>query len=164
MAQDRKLNMRLATATDRARLIPMINAAFAIEKFLEGTRTDEERLAATMEEGEILIAEDSDGRLLASIYMERRGTHGYLGLLAVDPTMQGRGLGRTLIEAAESRFRAVGMEAVEILVLSPRTDLPPLYRKLGYEVTGTKAFKPSRAVKPGLSIDIHGIVMTKRLK
>ena len=35
------LNIRLAIPSDRPRLIPLINAAFAIETFLEGTRTSE---------------------------------------------------------------------------------------------------------------------------
>jgi len=52
------LNIRLAIPSDRPRLIPLINAAFAIETFLEGTRTDDERLAAMMQKGEILLAED----------------------------------------------------------------------------------------------------------
>jgi hypothetical protein len=42
------IRIRLATDDDRPRLIPLINAAFAIETFLEGTRTDEERLATMM--------------------------------------------------------------------------------------------------------------------
>ena len=40
------LHFRVATADDRPRLIAIINVAFAIETFLEDTRTDEERLAA----------------------------------------------------------------------------------------------------------------------
>lgn len=39
--EDEELRKMLATAVDRTRLIAMINAAFAIETFLEGTRTDE---------------------------------------------------------------------------------------------------------------------------
>ena len=38
--------IRPAIEVDRPRLISLINAAFAVETFLEGTRTDEERLAA----------------------------------------------------------------------------------------------------------------------
>ena len=70
------LRIRLATPADRPRLIPLINAAFAIETFLEGTRTDEERLSAMMKKGEILVSEDASGRLLASIYAELRGNRG----------------------------------------------------------------------------------------
>ena len=45
---DSTLRIRPATAADRLHLIPLINSAFAIETFFEGTRTDEERLAAVM--------------------------------------------------------------------------------------------------------------------
>jgi hypothetical protein len=38
------LPIRAATSADRPHLIAMINAAFAIETFLEGTRTDNARL------------------------------------------------------------------------------------------------------------------------
>ena len=61
-----KISYRLATAEDAPRLIPMINAAFSIEEFLEGTRTDEVRLAEMMEKGSILMAEDEAGKLLGS--------------------------------------------------------------------------------------------------
>lgn len=153
--------MRPATAEDQARLIAMVNEAFSIETFLGGTRTDAERLAAAMEKGEILVAEDAGGRLLGSIYMERRGRRGYLGMLAVDPGQQRQGLARRLMQEAEERFRAEGMEAVEIIVLNLRTELPPVYRKLGYEVTGRLDFKPSRPLRPGL--ECYGIVMVKKL-
>ena len=55
------VHFRTATTADRPRLIAMINAAFAVETFLEGARTDEERLAAMMHKGEILLAEDRAG-------------------------------------------------------------------------------------------------------
>jgi hypothetical protein len=72
-------------------LIPLINSAFAIETFLEGTRTDEERLAGMMRKGAILAAEDGAGKLLGCVYTEARGKHGYLGQLAVDPAHQCKG-------------------------------------------------------------------------
>ena len=79
------LHIRPASPADRPRLIPVINAAFAIETFLEGTRTDDEHLAAMMQKGEILLVEDSSGQILACIYAETHGTRGYLGMLAVNP-------------------------------------------------------------------------------
>ena len=67
------VRFRPATAADRSRLAPLINAAFAVETFLEGTRTDDERLAATMHKGSILLAEDAGGQLLGCVSMEVRG-------------------------------------------------------------------------------------------
>ena len=158
----RDVRIRSAKDADRARLIPLINAAFAVEHFLEGTRTDEERLSAAMAQGEILMAEDGEGRLLGCVYVEGLDAHGYIGMLAVDPAQQGRGLSRILMQTAEERLRSSGLDSVEIVVLSLRPDLPPLYRKYGYEVTGTKEFQPTRTLKPGYTV--HGIVMKKRLQ
>jgi len=155
------LNIRLATPTDRPRLIPVINSAFAIESFLEGTRTDDERLAAMMQKGEILLVEDSSGQILACIYAETHGTRGYLGMLAVDPARQRSGLGKRLLSAAEDRFRAKGCEAVDISVLSLRPELLPIYRRLGFSETGTEEFQMSSTLKDNQ--ECHCIKMSKPL-
>jgi predicted N-acetyltransferase YhbS len=155
------VRFRLATPADRPRLISMINAAFAVESFLESTRTDDVRLAAVMEKGEILVAENDAHHLIASIYMETRGDHGYLGMLAVDPAHQRSGLGSRLMQAAEDRFRQQGFRAIEITVLSLRPELPPIYSRFGYVATGTEEFRSPQRVKEGH--ECHCIVMTKPL-
>lgn len=160
-ARESTLCLREATVADRPRLVTLINAAFAVETFLDGTRTDAERLAATMKKGTILVAETGDGRLLASIFLETRGELGYVGMLAVDPARQGEGLGRRMMEAAEGWFRRQGCDAVELTVLNLRTELPPFYRRLGYVETGTKEFRPDQPLLPG--IECQCIVMSKRL-
>jgi ribosomal protein S18 acetylase RimI-like enzyme len=120
-----------------------------------------------MKTGTILVGEgpaeeDGSSRLLACVYIEFRGSRGYLGQLAVDPADQGKGLGRIMIEAAEVRLRLQGCEAVDITVLSMRPDLPPLYRRFGYIETGVvEDFRPIRRLAPG--VECHGIKMSKQL-
>lgn len=158
---DLRINFRLATSADAARIIEVVNAAFSIEDFLEGTRTDDARLMAMMEKGSILLAEDDAGKLLGSIYFELRGRRGYLGMLAIDPAEQGRGLARKIVEKAEDRLREAGCEDVEIIVLNMRPDLLPIYRRFGFVQTGTTQFTPSRTLKPG--VECFGIIMVKKL-
>jgi ribosomal protein S18 acetylase RimI-like enzyme len=155
------IRIRLATGADRPRLIPLINSAFSIETFMDGTRTDEDRLAAMMRKGVILAAEDGGGELLGCVYAEVRGARGYLGQLAVGPAHQGLGLARLIVAAAEERLRRQGCEAVDITVLSLRPELPPIYRRFGYVETGREEFHPSRPLKSGA--ECHGIVMSKSL-
>lgn len=163
MKDDSQIELRFRTATfaDRPRLIEMINAAFAVETFLEGTRTDEERLAAMLEKGEILLAEENGGTILASVYVEPRGQRGYMGMLAVDPEHQKAGLGKLMMKAAEEHFRAKGCDAIDIVVLSLRPELPPIYRRFGFVETGIEAFHHSQRLKAGL--ELHGVVMSKAL-
>ena len=162
---DSPLRVRLATDADWPRLIPLINSAFAIETFLEGTRTDDERLAAMMQQGR-----DPDGRRrrrpasrlrLHGSAPRTSGVRGYLGQLAVDPAHQGKGLARRIFQAAEDHLRRHGCEAVDITVLSLRPELPPIYRRFGYIETGMEEFQPSRPLKSGA--ECHCIVMSKQL-
>jgi ribosomal protein S18 acetylase RimI-like enzyme len=155
------LVVRLATDADRARLIPLINSAFSIETFLEGERTDETSLAEMMRKGELLAAEDSDGQLIGCVYTEVRGERGYMGMLTVDPARQRSGLGTRIMEAAENHLRSRGCNAVDILVLNLRTELPPIYRRRGYVETGTQKDGLHRKLKPGF--EYHFIVMSKEL-
>lgn len=142
-------------------MISTVNAAFSIEGFLDGTRTDAERMSEMMTKGTFLVAEDELGRIVGSVYTEMRGDRAYFGMLAVDPSMQGTGLGRKMVQAAELRCREQGAIFMDIAVLSLRPELLPLYRKLGYVETGTEEFKPSRPLKPG--VECHAILMSKPL-
>jgi ribosomal protein S18 acetylase RimI-like enzyme len=140
----------------------MINAAFTVETFLEGTRTDLERLSAYFLKGELLLAEDASGQLIGSIYTELRLPRGYLGILAIDPAHQRSGHGSTLMAAGEAHLRGKGCVAVDISVIEWRTELPPIYRKLGYIETAIEDFQPSQKLKPGVP-PCRIIVMSKPL-
>ena len=155
------IHFRLAEVADQARLIVLVNSAFSVETFLEGTRTDSKRLAEDMRKGRVVVAEDGGGRLMGCVYAEVRGARGYLGMLAVDPAWQRAHIGRRIIEAAEEHLRHQGCEAVDILVLSLRPELPPIYRRHGYIETGTEEFHSPRPLKPGT--ECHCIVMSKQL-
>jgi ribosomal protein S18 acetylase RimI-like enzyme len=155
------LVIRPATDADRPRLIPLINSAFSIETFLEGDRTNEESLRAMMRKGDLLAAEDCDGRLVGCVYTEVRGERGYMGMLTVDPARQRSGLGTRIMEAAEEHLRRQGCKAVDILVLNLRTELPPIYRRHGFVETGTQKEGLHRTIKPG--VDWHFIIMSKEL-
>jgi mannitol-1-/sugar-/sorbitol-6-phosphatase len=155
------LTLRRAAAADCEAMVALINSAFAIEKFLDGERTNQGQLKQMMQKGEFLLASDESRRLVASVYVEVRGARGYFGMLSVDPRQQGNGLGRKMVEAAEAYCRAKGCRAMDLTVLSLRPELPPLYRKLGYLESGVEEFRPGRAFK---GVDgCHCIVMSKEL-
>lgn len=155
------LVVRPAAEADIASLVPLINSAFSIETFLEGDRTDEADLAAMMRKGNLLAAEDGDGRMIGCVYTEVRGERGYMGMLTVDPTRQRSGLGSRIMEAAEDHLRSKGCKGIDILVLNLRTELPPIYRRHGFVETSTQQEGLHRALKPGFKC--HFIVMSKEL-
>ena len=138
------VRIRLAVQQDMPAIIELVNAAFLVEDFLEGPRTDEQRMEPMMKKGEFLVAKDESGRLVAAVYTECSGEHAYLGMLAVDPSRQGTGLGKTMVEAAEEYCRDRGCRHIRITVLSLRSELLPFYRKLAYAEAGTEPFRPSR--------------------
>jgi GNAT superfamily N-acetyltransferase len=151
--------IRLAMPKDIGSLARLINAAFVVEQpFIEGGRIDSEGVRVYMEKGNFLLAEDSAG-LAGCVYVELRGERGYLGLLGVDPSRQGTGLGRKLMDAAENYFRAAGCSAIDLRTISPRTPLPAFYTHLGYVQTGTSPFAPDVPVK----VPCHYILMSKSL-
>jgi len=151
--------LRTAGLADAGVITAVINAAYQVERFfIDGDRTSEDEVRRYMAKGAFLVAEE-DGRPAGCVYIEQRGDRGYFGLLAVDPAQHGKGLGRTLVEAAEERLRRAGCIAMDISVVDLRTELPPFYRRLGYVETGTAPFPdPEKATRP-----CHFILMSKPL-
>lgn len=155
------VRIRVATANDMEAMIAVVNAAFGFESSLGGTRTDEHRMSEMMEKGEFLVAQDDDARVIASVYTELRDNRGYFGMLAVDPSRQGTGLGRALVEAAEDYCHERHCHWMDLMVLSLRRELLPFYHKLGYVETGAEEFRPARPLKDG--VECYGIILSKPL-
>jgi GNAT superfamily N-acetyltransferase len=155
----RNTRIRTAAESDVDSLARLINAAFRVEQpFIEGDRINPDGVRADMAIGEFLLAEDSFA-LAGCVFVELRGDRGYLGLLGVEPSRQGTGLGRKLMDAAENFFREAGAVAIDLRVISARTPLPSFYRHLGYVETGTAPFAPDVPAK----VPCHYILMSKTI-
>ena len=154
------MNIRMATEADFDQLIQLINTAFDVERFFKvEDRLDPAKLRSYFEKGSFLVMEE-EGKLSAAVYVERTGDRAYLGLLSVDPTQQKRGLGRRMTAAAEEFAREMGARFMDLTVVNLRTELPPIYEKLGYQVTGTAPFP---AEQMPVTLPCHFICMTKEL-
>jgi ribosomal protein S18 acetylase RimI-like enzyme len=154
------MNIRMATEADFEPLLRLINAAFDVERFFKNEdRLDEAKLKSYFDKGSFLVMEE-DAQLIASVYVERKGDRAYLGLLSVDPAQQKRGLGRRLTAAAEEFAREMGARFMDLTVVNLRTELPGIYERLGYSVTGIAPFPAEQmpVTKP-----CHFICMTKEL-
>ena len=159
-------HLRTARAAEAAAIAALVNAAFQVEAFFKrGDRTDAGEIGNMMQRGEFLVLDHSEAPdapgtgLAACVYTRTNGDRGYFGMLSIDPRSQGRGLGRSIIAAVESRFRAQGCRGIDIHVVNVRKELPPFYERLGYVASGTLPFPDDG----GATQPCHFIVMTKRV-
>jgi len=151
---------RLATEADADAISALVNAAFKVERFfIDRDRIDPGKVREMLRTGKYLLAEDN-GALIACVYVELRGQRAYFGLLGVDPSRQGQGLGRKMVEEAEDYARAAGCEFMDLRIVNLRAELPPFYRRLGYVETGTEPFAADAAP----SRPCHFITMSKPLE
>lgn len=154
-----KLKTRFATEADAEAISALVNAAFKVERFfIDGDRISPEKVREMTRRGKFMFAEDG-GAMIACVYVELREQRGYFGLLGVDPSRQGQGLGRKMVKEAEDYARAAGCEFMDLRIVDLRTELPPFYRRLGYVETGTEPFAAD--AKP--SQPCHFIRMSKPL-
>jgi predicted N-acetyltransferase YhbS len=157
--QPSEVRVRLATRDDIPTIVAIVNRAFQVESFfLMHDRTDVENVTEMFQKGAYLLAE-SAGRILGAVYFENRGERAYFGMLSVEPETKGQGLGRLLIDAVEEHARKQGCVAMDITVVNLRTELPPFYRRFGYEITGE--MPPPERMRS--RIPCHLIKMSKSL-
>lgn len=153
--------VRIAEAADAEAITSVINAAFhRVESFfIDGDRIDLENVRAFLLTGKFLLAE-SDGIAAGCVYVEKRGERAYLGLLAVDPTLQRSGLGSVLMNEAEDYCRRLDCRYIDIRIVHLRSELPGFYTRRGYVETGTSPFPADIETK----VPCYFIEMSKPLQ
>ncbi|MDP4912985.1 MAG: GNAT family N-acetyltransferase, partial [Saprospiraceae bacterium] len=103
--------------------------------FIEGDkRTDENDLFLLFsnEKAVFLIAKNDKEVVTGSVYLEVKNENLYMGMLSVEPTLQGNGIGKLLVSNAIQYGKSLGLEKIQIQVIHLRQELILWYEKLGF--------------------------------
>lgn len=144
--------MRLepATSADLPTLHALVERAYRGETaragwsheadLLTGDRTSVEELQSYLDAGEHILVWRDGGAIRACVRLVQLPDDlVYLGMLTVDPALQGEGLGKRLLAAAEAYARdALGASRMEMQVFSRRRELLSFYDRRGYKPTGER--------------------------
>jgi ribosomal protein S18 acetylase RimI-like enzyme len=148
------LLIRRFTEADRAAVIDLWRRTDLVRPWNDPDRDLDRKLA--LDDGLLLVAELTaapDGRgdrtadvggapdqgVAGSVMVGYDGHRGWLNYLAVDPALQGAGIGRQLVADAEQRLLALGCPKVNLMVRSTNAAVVAFYRSLGYAIDDVTA-------------------------
>ncbi len=167
-----------ARATDAEAVVALVESAFRGEPsrlgwtteadLLGGRRTGADEIVDILDDPDqaLLVRRDKLGALEASVVLRREAEHCWLGMLAVKPALQDRGIGRQVMTEAEGwAQRQWSSRRMRMSVIAQRGELISWYERRGYRLTGErKAFfyGDSRFGEPRRS-DLFFVVMEKAL-
>ncbi len=143
------MRFRRARSEDVAPIVALVESAYRGDEsrrgwtteadLLDGQRTDPQEVTALVAGPQtlVLLAEEPGDGLLACVMLREEPDAAYLGMFAVRPGLQGRGVGKALLAEAERVTRdELGRPAVRMTVLVQRGELISWYERRGYQRTG----------------------------
>ncbi|MFZ1307325.1 MAG: GNAT family N-acetyltransferase [Ferruginibacter sp.] len=144
-------DIEFATIADIAALKNLLNNAYRGEESKKGwtteadliagdTRTDEAMLEQVMQQsGSIfLIYKNEQQKIIGCVNLQQHNDKLYLGMFSVSPKLQGGGIGKKILHAAEEYARHLHKKAIYMSVISLRTELINWYMRHGYADTGER--------------------------
>jgi N-acetylglutamate synthase-like GNAT family acetyltransferase len=118
----------------------LIHEAFAymegrIEPPSSALRLTPQSMAADATDGALLLAR-SGSTLVGCVFVHPKEDALYIGKLAVQPRMHGRGIGKALVGAARAEARMLGLKALELQTRIELTENHAVFIKMGFVKTG----------------------------
>lgn len=164
-----------ANETDIPALEKLVNSAYRGDSskkgwtteadLLDGIRTNQASLATTLQNLNAVILKytNTNGEIIGCVYLEKKNTKLYLGMLTVSPEIQAKGIGKQLLAASENYAKEKGYMAITMTVIFVRKELIAWYERHGYNPTGKTEPFP---VGPEFGLPkqpLHFIVLEKPL-
>lgn len=146
------ISFRAATAADVGAIVALVESAYRGDSgrrgwttesdLLDGQRTDPDGVAAVIAKpGNRVLLAHREGFLLTCAHIEKQDDACYFGMFAVNPDLQGGGVGKQMMQEAERIARdEYKCGQMEMTVISIRNDLIAWYERRGYKRTGV--YKP----------------------
>ncbi|HZM76707.1 MAG TPA: GNAT family N-acetyltransferase [Candidatus Limnocylindrales bacterium] len=143
------LSFRPAEVGDVAAIVALVESAYRGESsragwtteadILDGQRTDPQGVLEVVQDRQsvLLLAFSFGGTLTACCHLERHDDYAYFGMFAVQPTLQGGGVGKAVLAEAERlAVKRWGISEMHMTVISVREELIAWYERRGYRRTG----------------------------
>ncbi|MEI9959413.1 MAG: GNAT family N-acetyltransferase [Ferruginibacter sp.] len=143
-------NISIATTKDAAAITTLLNSAYRGESSKQGwtteahliggdVRTNQSGVVEVMQQpGSVMLKYTSENQLTGCVNLQQYDKKIYLGMLSVSPLLQGAGIGKQLLKAAEEYAHQTGCTAVYMTVISVRDELINWYQRYGYKDTGER--------------------------
>jgi ribosomal protein S18 acetylase RimI-like enzyme len=172
------LELRPATEGDCPRIVDLVESAYRGDRsragwtteadLLDGQRTDLDEVRAIVADPQarIVLAFEA-GELVGNIVARNEPDGVHIGMFAVRPTLQARGIGRLLLEAAERVATSEFSSTRAVLhVLTRRSELLAWYERRGYRDTGARERFPEGNPRVGIPRvpDLEFAIMGKSLR
>ena len=75
-----------------------------------------------------------DGKVIAVVMGGYEGHRGWINYLAVDPSCQKKGYGKTIMKEIEEKLKAKGAPKINIQIRSANESVIHFYKSIGYEI------------------------------
>jgi ribosomal protein S18 acetylase RimI-like enzyme len=140
----------IATLEDITGLLDLVNNAYRGDSsrngwtteadLLDGIRTDKESLTAMIQIPHAVILKyvDEQQQLQGCVFLQQENDQLYLGMLTVNPLLQGKGIGKKLLQASEEYAINQKCHSIVMTVISVRNELIQWYERHGFHHTGEK--------------------------
>lgn len=138
------------------RIVALVNSAYrplAHERgwtheadLVSGQRISTKQVLSLLSRRSSILTLKNGSEIVACVHVKPTKCAAEIGMLAVAPQHQARGLGKRMLDGAEKfAFDNFGTAAFRIVVLSPRMELIDFYERRGYRRTGQTMDYPSSA-------------------
>jgi ribosomal protein S18 acetylase RimI-like enzyme len=127
------LRLRPATAQDAAALAGVVRAAYGhyVERLGRPPRPMDDDYESVVRSQRVTVAERA-GEIAGLIVLASDDEGFLVDNVAVDPSHQGSGVGRALLEHAESEARRAGHDSIYLYTHERMTENLALYERIGY--------------------------------
>lgn len=166
-----------ADKQDAPAITALINSAYRGECSREGWTTEADLLAGRRTDVEdvlrLLADKNSrfilckvDATLQASVHLQHTAEGVHVGMLAVNPKLQGCGIGKALLQAAETAAQQTwSANRLVMSVISCRHELIAFYQRRGYRCTGGyKEFPVNPSLWTAKVADLRLTILEKVLR
>jgi GNAT superfamily N-acetyltransferase len=138
---------RAATQADAQNICDLLNGSYRGEgakvgwttesDLVDGMRTSKEEVLQLLEQegSHFILVEDESLQACVHVKVEDLKTL-YFGMLAVRPTLQGRGLGALLLSEVEAFAKRNSLKEIRLSVIHLRAELISYYERKGFRPTG----------------------------
>ncbi|HRH61087.1 MAG TPA: GNAT family N-acetyltransferase [Chitinophagaceae bacterium] len=143
--------IRIAGEDDIPALLQLLNSAYRGEAAAKGwtseshlisgeTRTDTATLQRLIQQPNSFLLKyiDEHNHIIGCVNLQVQHEKMYLGMLSVSPQLQGGGIGKKLLFAAEDFARYNNCSGIHMTVISVRHELINWYKRYGYTDTGIR--------------------------